>query len=140
MEQLKEAIDGESMIKRIKYRKQVGNYMAGKKPVVAKGEIFKQEHAHAEHIEENLKNEKFGFKCLHYSVSEASGSLDIIILNKSGKASSVYVKTIEADSKAGKDYEHYEGTLEFKNGESSKLISIKIIDDDNWEPDKDFFI
>lgn len=41
MEQLKEAIDGESMIKRIKYRKQVGNYMAGKKPVVAKGEIFK---------------------------------------------------------------------------------------------------
>lgn len=50
------------------------------------------------------------------------------------------MKTIEAESKAGKDFEHYEGTIEFKNGESSKIVSIKIIDDDNWEPDKDFFI
>jgi len=34
-------IEGEDMISRIKYRRQVGNMMTGKKPLVAKGEIFK---------------------------------------------------------------------------------------------------
>lgn len=84
LEKLKEVTEGESLIKRIKYRKQVGNYMAGKRQVIAKGEIFKQEHAHAEHLEEHQKNKDFGFKCLHYSVSEASGHIQIMILNKSG--------------------------------------------------------
>jgi hypothetical protein len=49
--------------------------MAGKKQVIAKGEIFRQEHAHADLLEDHLKNPKFGFKCLHYSVSEASGNI-----------------------------------------------------------------
>jgi hypothetical protein len=63
------------MIGRIKYRKAVGNLMHGKRPAVAKGEIMKQEHAHADLLDEKVKNPNFGFKCLHYSVSEASGSI-----------------------------------------------------------------
>lgn len=49
--------------------------MNGKRQVIAKGEIIKREHAHAEHLDEKVKNENFGFKCLHYSVSEASGNI-----------------------------------------------------------------
>jgi solute carrier family 8 (sodium/calcium exchanger) len=74
-EEFKKQIEGESMLGRIKYRKAVGNMMSGKRPVVAKGEIMKQEHAHAELLDEKVKNDRFGFKCLHYSVSEASGTL-----------------------------------------------------------------
>ena len=38
----------------------------------------------AENIDASLKNDDFGFNCLHYSVSEASGSLQIMVLNKKG--------------------------------------------------------
>lgn len=80
MDDLKKEINGENMIKRIQYRKQIG--LSGKRPVIAKGEIMKKEHAHAEGIDEKEKNPQFGFKCLHYSVSEASGSIAICIINK----------------------------------------------------------
>lgn len=58
--------------------------MAGKRKVVEKYEVLKIEHAHAENLEEKDKNEDFGFNCLHYSVSEASGHLKVAILNKKG--------------------------------------------------------
>ena len=47
MEELKKAVDGEGLISRIKYRKQVGNWTKAKRPIVAKGEILKLEHAHS---------------------------------------------------------------------------------------------
>ena len=128
------------MIKRIKYRKQVGNFMSGKRQMIAKGEIFKQEHAHADLLEDNQKNDNFGFKCLHYSVSEASGNIQIMILNKTGKAGQVRAKTIDAEAKAGDDFEEFDQVVSFAAGEKSKLIKIIINDDDNWEPDEDFFV
>jgi hypothetical protein len=30
--------------------------------------------------------------------------------------------------------------LEFKAGEETKYITVKIRDDDNWEPDEDFWV
>mmetsp|Transcript_13616 Transcript_13616/g.23178 ORF Transcript_13616/g.23178 Transcript_13616/m.23178 type:complete len:475 (-) Transcript_13616:216-1640(-) len=140
LEDLKTAVDGESMIKRIKYRKQVGNYMAGKRKVMAKGEVFRQEHRHAEHIEDHLKNDSFGFKCLHYSVSEASGHIQIMIINKRKVAGKVLVKTLDAEAKAGEDYEELVEELSFKGGEEIKHVQIKINDDENWEPDEDFHV
>ena len=91
--------------------------MAGKRKVIEKGEVMKQEHAHAEHIDEKEKHETFGFSCLHYSVSEASGSLRIVILNKKGSPGRVRVTTIDAEAIAGDDYEKVDTTLEFKQGE-----------------------
>lgn len=70
------------MLGRIKYRKAVGNMMTGKRQIVAKGEIVRKEHLHADGFEDREKNMNFGFKCLHYSVSEASGSIRILIDNK----------------------------------------------------------
>jgi solute carrier family 8 (sodium/calcium exchanger) len=139
-DQFKQQIQGDSMLNRIKYRKQVGSMMNGKRPVIGKGEIIRQEHAHADLLDEKVKNEFFGFKCLHYSVSEASGSIQIHVHNKKGMASSVRVCTIDAEAKAGDDYEEVKQTLEFKSGEFVKFISVKIRDDDNWEPDEDFYV
>jgi len=81
-EELKKKVDGEGLISRIKYRHQVGNFMTGKKPVIAKGEVVKLEHAHASSLEEKDRNPHFGFRCLHYSVSEGSGSIRVYIDNK----------------------------------------------------------
>lgn len=141
MDDLKKATDGESNIARIKYRRQVGNFLTGKRKEIAKGEIIKQEHAHAENLEEKERNNDFGFFCLHYSVSEASGSLKIRILNKNAtKSKSVRVRTIDAEAKAGDDYEAVDEILTFTAGQKDGYIEVKINDDDNWEPDEDFFV
>lgn len=70
------------MLGRIKYRKQVGASMNGKRPPIAKGEILKDELMSADHFDESEKNENFGFQCLHYSVSEASGFIKVKFTNK----------------------------------------------------------
>ena len=101
---------------------------------------MKQEHAHAEYLDEKEKNDTFGFSCLHYSVSEASGSLRIVILNKKGNPGKVRVTTIDAEAIAGDDYEKFDDTIEFKQGEKQRYIDVKILDDDDWEPDEDFFV
>jgi len=117
LDDLKKAIDGDNMMTRIKYRRQVTNFIAGKQRApIAKGEIIKQEHVQASHIDETEKNADFGFTCLHYSVSEASGSIRINILNKKGTAGRVHVTTIDAEAKAGDDYEKVDETIVFKQG------------------------
>jgi hypothetical protein len=114
--------------------------MTSKKPVVGKYEKMKLEHAHAEHLEEFEKNEDFGFICLHYSVSEASEKLTVTVLNKKKVACKVRVKTIDGDALAGEDYEKFDDVLEFKQGESKKVFDVVIFDDEDWEPDEDFYI
>jgi len=140
IEELKRAAEGGSMVPRIKYRKQVANAMTGKRPVIEKGEIFKAEHALAENLDERMKNPDFGFKCLHYSVSESSGSLRVIVVNKKKSAGRVRVKTIDADAKAEEDYGAVDKVMEFKSGEAQQSFEVKIFDDDSWEPDEDFHI
>lgn len=139
MEDLKKVTEGDAVISRIKYRRQIGNFVGGKRKDIAKGEILKQEHAHAVHLDIQDQNPDFGFECLHYSVSEASGSLKIKILNKKGQRGRVRAKTIDAEAIAGDDYEAVDEILDFKQGEKFKFVEVKINDDDNWEPDEDFF-
>lgn len=141
LDDLKKAIDGDNMMTRIKYRRQVTNFIAGKQRApIAKGEIIKQEHVQASHIDETEKNADYGFSCLHYSVSEASGSIRVKILNKRGISGRVHVTTIDAEAKAGDDYEQVDETIYFKDGQTDAFIEVTINDDDNWEPDEDFFV
>ena len=77
---LKAKLDGPAFIERIGYRKAVAtNY---KKEAIAKGQILRRENKQASILKEEKKNPKFGFSCLHYSVSEAAGAIKINILNK----------------------------------------------------------
>jgi len=140
LDELKKKVDGEGMISRIKYRKQVNTVMTSKRPVIAKYERIKLEDTHADELDENVKNEHYGFHCLHYSVSEASGTLTISVVNKKGKPGSVRACTIDGDAKANEDYVPFDGIIEFGNGETTKTFQVGIKDDDNWEPDEDFFV
>lgn len=136
----KKKVEGEGMLSRIKYRHMVGNAMTGKKPVIAKGEVIKLEHAHASNLEDKDRNVYFGFKCLHYSVSEGSGSIRVFIENKKSVAGAIRVKTIDAEATAGEDYEAVNKLIEFKAGEKTQFVDIKIFDDEGWEPDEDFYV
>lgn len=84
LDELKRELDGETMLSRnLKYKRGFSNMLKGKKAPVGKYEIVKNELVQADKIKDADKNENFGFKCLHYSVSEASGSIKVAVLNKS---------------------------------------------------------
>lgn len=139
MDDLKSMVDGEDLMGRIKYRKDIAMAKT-KKSIMNKGQIFRKEHAHAKHMDAADKNADFGFSCLHYSVSEAVGTLKIEILNKSNNACTVKVQTVDGEAKAGEDYDAVNETIQFEKGQASKTIDVKIIDDEGWEPDEDFFV
>lgn len=91
-------------------------------------------------LEDHQKNPKFGFSCLHYSVSEAAGALRIKILNKTKIACSVGVRTKDGEACAQDDYIPVDDIIHFKSGEMEAEVVVKILDDDDWEPDEDFFV
>lgn len=52
----------------------------------------------------------------------------------------MFATTLDGEAIANDDYIPFSGILDFRQGEKSKDIEIKIIDDDDWEPDEDFFV
>ena len=135
---LKAKLDGPAFIERIGYRKAVAvNF---KKEAIAKGQILRRENKKASVLKEEQKNSKFGFSCLHYSVSEAAGALKINILNKTKQACSVWVRTREGDAQPDLDYKHIDEQVTFAAGQAEATVSVQIIDDDGWEPDEDFYV
>jgi len=135
---LKKRINGEHMIGRLQYRK---NLMTSKKPVVKKGEIFREESQMAKNLTEEQRHEDYGFFCLHYTVSESSGYLKIKIHNKKKHPGRIGVRTIDVPegAKPEKDYDPIDEIIEFKNNEFS-TVQIVIHDDDQWDPDKEFVV
>ena len=66
--------------------------------------------------------------------------MTIAIVNKKKQAGSVRACTIDGDAKANEDYMPFDGIIEFSNGEATRTFDVVIKDDDNWEPDEDFFV
>ena len=90
-----------------------------------------------------MRNPDVCFPCLHYSVSEGAGMLRVKIQNKSGNKFSVGVRTVDAEATSPKDYIAIDQVIDFEGGRFGKKeaeVQIKIIDDENWEPDEDFFV
>jgi solute carrier family 8 (sodium/calcium exchanger) len=73
-------------------------------------------------------------------VSEGAGYLLVNVESRAPGSLYVTARTIDGEAKAPGDYEHTELTHEFtKSGEKIQM-KIPIKDDDEWEPDKDFYI
>lgn len=51
------------------------------------------------------QNPEIGFKCLHYSVTESSGFVEIIIVKKVSEEMVFWVRTLDDTAKAPEDYE-----------------------------------
>lgn len=137
-EVLKEKLEGPTFIERINFRKAVG--IAYKKEAIAKGTILRRENKSADMLDDHQKNPKFGFSCLHYSVSEAAGALRIKILNKTKIACTVGVRTVDGEACANDDYIPIDEEIKFKSGQTEAEAIVKILDDEDWEPDEDFYV
>lgn len=125
-------------MKRAMYRKQVA--IGATRPVIKKGQQYRKEHVQASSFDQNMKNDNFGFKCLHMSVSESIDKCRIQVINKHKTEGEVGVRTRDDTATANDDFIPINETLKFSAGEASKEIEVKIIDDHGWEPDEDFYV
>nr|XP_046268983.1 sodium/calcium exchanger 3 isoform X1 [Scatophagus argus]XP_046268984.1 sodium/calcium exchanger 3 isoform X1 [Scatophagus argus] len=85
----------------------------------------------------------FTFESNSAHVSESIGIMEVKVLRTSGARGTVIVpyRTVEGLAKGGgEDFEDTYGELEFKNDETCKVIHVKIIDDEEYEKNKNFFL
>ncbi|KAM6912977.1 sodium/calcium exchanger 3 [Xenentodon cancila] len=85
----------------------------------------------------------FTFESSSVHISESIGIMEVKVLRTSGARGTVIVpyRTMDGLAKGGgEDYEDTYGELEFKNDETCKLIHVKIIDDEEYEKNKNFFL
>eukprot|EP00929_Paragymnodinium_shiwhaense_P000486 TRINITY_DN100724_c0_g1_i1.p1 TRINITY_DN100724_c0_g1~~TRINITY_DN100724_c0_g1_i1.p1 ORF type:complete len:840 (-),score=144.96 TRINITY_DN100724_c0_g1_i1:256-2775(-) len=87
------------------------------------------------------------FTSSKFVVAEVIGTLaipvEMAILGEKAELSNVVTvnyKTRDGTAKAKSDYEHLEGTLEFFPGDSKQIINVKIMDDDAFEDDEEFYV
>ncbi|KAM9355810.1 sodium/calcium exchanger 3 isoform 3-T3 [Pholidichthys leucotaenia] len=85
----------------------------------------------------------FTFESNSVHVSESIGIMEVKVLRTSGARGTVIVpyRTVEGLAKGGgEDFEDTYGELEFKNDETCKYIHVKVIDDEEYEKNKNFFL
>ncbi|XP_074541271.1 sodium/calcium exchanger 1a [Halichoeres trimaculatus] len=85
----------------------------------------------------------FTFQEPQVTVSESVGMMEVKVIRTSGARGVVVVpyKTMEGTAKGGgEDFEDTHGVLEFENDEIFKTIQINIIDDEEYEKNKNFFL
>ncbi|XP_032821007.1 sodium/calcium exchanger 1-like isoform X2 [Petromyzon marinus] len=76
-------------------------------------------------------------------VSESVGIMEVRVVRSSGSRGTVVVpfRTVEGLAKGGgEDYEDAIGELLFQNDEITKTIEIRVIDDEEYEKNKNFFL
>ncbi|XP_038613954.1 sodium/calcium exchanger 1 isoform X3 [Tachyglossus aculeatus] len=101
-------------------------------PSTATVTIFDDDHAGIFTFEEPVTH-----------VSESVGVMEVKVLRTSGARGNVIVpyKTIEGSARGGgEDFEDTCGELEFQNDEIVKTVSVKVIDDEEYEKNKTFFL
>ncbi|XP_035982644.1 sodium/calcium exchanger 1b isoform X1 [Fundulus heteroclitus] len=76
-------------------------------------------------------------------VSESVGTMEVKVLRTSGARGVVMLpyKTVEGTARGnGEDFEDTHGVLEFQNDEIFKTIKVRVIDDEEYEKNKTFYI
>ncbi|XP_073682604.1 sodium/calcium exchanger 1b isoform X2 [Garra rufa] len=101
-------------------------------PSTATVTIFDDDHAGIFTFEEPVTH-----------VSESVGVMEVKVLRTSGARGVVSLpyKTVEGTARGGgEDFEDSHGVLEFQNDEIFKIIKVRIIDDEEYEKNKSFFL
>lgn len=86
------------------------------------------------------QNDKIGFKCTHYSVTESSKLVRISIIKKAIDEIKVGVRTIDGTATNPQYYKKLNKIITMAQGQSEEIIEIEIIDNEEWGPDLDFYI
>jgi len=96
-----------------------------------------------DHEQEEVQapNDIIGFKCLNYSVTESNGSVEITIIKKTQNMDYTFgYRTVDDSAKHPKDYAKMEEVITMKKRDTEIKIHIPIVDDEEWNPDLDFFV
>lgn len=105
--ELRNALQPDSLLERFAYRKQAG--MHGNKDFIKlKGTNGQINHTAGT---DNLKevNEFVGFSCIHYSVTESSGHVELTIVKKKQNEEITFgVRTVDDTAVKEKDYSAYD--------------------------------
>ena len=62
------------------------------------------------------------------------------MLNKTKKPGTVHIRTVDGDAQAGQDFDGVDEAINFTKGQEFAEIKVGIHDDEDWEPDEDFFV
>lgn len=86
-------------------------------------------------------NDKVGFKCLHYSVMESSGQVELTVLKKQKDLKFEFgVRTVKDTAAPGHDYKDIDEQPKFGGSDDRLIVYVPIIDNNEWEPDLDFLV
>merc|ERR1719278_1702200 len=97
-------------------------------------------------VEEEKKDDgvmRIMFDPLHYTVMESVGSFEVTIVREGGDmntAVQVDYKTEDGTAASPGDYIEAVGTLTFGPGETQKMVTLEVLDDDVFEEDEHFYI
>ena len=126
--------------------------------MVGSGNVLKMKHDKLEKASSSVADAKYEmeeveyedpqvvrvqFDPIEYSVKENCGHVFMVITRTGGDlTNTVFVdfRTEDGTAKAGEDYEKTEGSICFRPGETTKTISVAIIDDDIFEEDEHFSV
>ena len=139
------------------YRAQATRKMAGKedagkafkKQLAADAEAEKAELAAEEAAEAATMVKKDDgvtrvmFDPPHYTVMESVGTFEVTIVREGGDintAVQVDYKTEDGSASSPGDYIEAVGTLTFGPGETQKMVTLEVLDDDVFEEDEHFYI
>ena len=88
------------------------------------------------------ENGAFRFTVAAFNISEASSNATVTVVRTEGKVGSATVgySTSDGTAKSGDDYSAHDNTITFADGESSKNISIALVDDEDGEEAETFTI
>ena len=104
-----------------------------------KGQKFQIENSPTTPLKQ--ESELLCFKCLHYSVTESAGTMNVTILKKNLNTECTFgIRTRESTAKSGKDFDPIDEVITMKKREGEKQVEIRIHDNQEWQPDMDFFI
>jgi solute carrier family 8 (sodium/calcium exchanger) len=87
------------------------------------------------------ENEELGFKCLHYSVTESSGHVELTVVKKVLNADLTFgIRTVDGTANAPRDYTPYDEVHTMRKRDTELNIPITIIDNTDWQPDLEFTV
>ena len=137
----KDMVPKDPIQQRIHFRRQIGRtFRTTYRTEIKKNEILFKEIKKVEKEQPKFLSPIVGFKCLHYSVSEGIGKLNVKFINKTGMEMEVGVRTVDLTANAGEDYYAIDEIISFGDAQKEQYVEVKIIDDDTFEPDEDFYI
>lgn len=127
----------DQLLERFAYRKRDRNERS-MRITGPKGQLDHDDDAR-KHVK--VENDVVGFKCLHYSVTESNGHVAVTILKKApDQELLVGVRTRDDTAVSPKDYREINEHVQFGLRDREVKIEIPIVDDEEWNPDLEFWV